>query len=308
MALRAADLRIAELSSRSHGIITARQLRVLGVSRDAVATRVARGTLHVVYPRIYAVGRSRLTQRATWVAAGLAAGEHGALSHCAAGAFLSIWRRRVATIDVTGCSGSQALRRDTRFHERHLAPHERMFVEGTYVTTIPVTLVDLCRYLKVEQVAAAISQAEFLNLLDPVELRAVMASTRRGRQKLEAALTLVGYGSVGTRSWLEDRFALLMTRAGMAVPPANIGARVRDGIIEVDRLIRELRLCLEVDGPAHERPAQIMLDAQRDARLMAAGYRVERFSWRDVQQRPEDVVGRLRILVELQRGEQLLAQ
>jgi very-short-patch-repair endonuclease len=48
--------------------------------------------------------------------------------------------------------------------------------------------------------------------------------------------------------------------------------------IEVDLHWPELKLCLEVDGPGHDRPRTQREDAERDQMLRAAGYEVMRAS------------------------------
>ena len=44
-----AEHRIAEIAGRQHGVITAAQLRSLGLDKHAIARRVRAGRLHVVW-------------------------------------------------------------------------------------------------------------------------------------------------------------------------------------------------------------------------------------------------------------------
>jgi very-short-patch-repair endonuclease len=50
------------------------------------------------------------------------------------------------------------------------------------------------------------------------------------------------------------------------------------------------RLCVEVDGPAHDEADQITHDAVRDAYLQERGIRVLRFSAAEVEQTPAAVI------------------
>jgi very-short-patch-repair endonuclease len=62
----------------------------------------------------------------------------------------------------------------------------------------------------------------------------------------------------------------------------------------VDFLWPEQRLIVETDGfGAHGTRRAFERDRQRDARLQAAGYRVLRFTWRQLLDEPEVVAARL---------------
>jgi very-short-patch-repair endonuclease len=54
-----------------------------------------------------------------------------------------------------------------------------------------------------------------------------------------------------------------------------------------------LRLVVEVDGPLHDTPDAAERDAIRDRRLQAAGYRVLRFSTKQIETDLDSVVARI---------------
>jgi very-short-patch-repair endonuclease len=55
---------------------------------------------------------------------------------------------------------------------------------------------------------------------------------------------------------------------------------------------------VEIDGWAyHTTPDQFRADRQRQNRLVAAGWRVLRFTWHDVTERPADVVATIATLL-----------
>src|SRR5436305_2401132 len=98
---RRLDRLIAELAGRQHGVVARWQLLRAGLGAGAVDLRVRRGRLHVIHRGVYAVGHSVLSLDGYRMAAVLAAGEGGVLSHrdaCAAYGILQSERRR---IDVT---------------------------------------------------------------------------------------------------------------------------------------------------------------------------------------------------------------
>ena len=63
------DVLIARLAARQWGVLSLRELRSCGLSRDAVETRVRNGHLHPLYRGVYAVGHANLKQEAAFLAA-----------------------------------------------------------------------------------------------------------------------------------------------------------------------------------------------------------------------------------------------
>ncbi|MFY9822098.1 MAG: DUF559 domain-containing protein [Thermoanaerobaculia bacterium] len=60
----------------------------------------------------------------------------------------------------------------------------------------------------------------------------------------------------------------------------------------------ELKLVLELDGSIHEEGSQISHDMNRDANLEALGFRVLRFTNRDVRDRLDALLGTIRRLYQ----------
>jgi hypothetical protein len=121
---------------------------------------------------------------------------------------------------------------------------------------------------------------------DAAASRAAMARAtgRRHLDVLERALAAHEAGSAGTRSAAEDRFLSAVTRAGLPEPRVNTP-------IEVDFHWPDLGLCVEVDGPGHDRPRTRRDDAIRDRALTATGRTVLRL---DADTPHDEVVSALR--------------
>jgi very-short-patch-repair endonuclease len=93
-----------------------------------------------------------------------------------------------------------------------------------------------------------------------------------------------------TRSEAERRLLELIRDARLPEPDAN--ARVV--AYEVDFLWREPKLIVEVDGYAfHSTRAAFERDRRRDGELQAAGYRVLRVTWRQLEDEPEALIAAL---------------
>ncbi len=98
-----------------------------------------------------------------------------------------------------------------------------------------------------------------------------------------------------TRSELERLFLSLCRRHRLPSPEVN--ARV-DGH-EVDFLWRDRSMIVETDGYRHHgNRAAFESDRARDAKLQALGYRVLRFTHRQVRDDRDAVVGSLRTLLQ----------
>ncbi len=122
-------------------------------------------------------------------------------------------------------------------------------------------------------------------------------SGARGVAKLRESLVRLGEGPRGrVRSRLEHRFAALLTRTDLPRPALNAVVDL-DGLrLEVDCLWRSQRLIVELDGArAHGTASARVNDRRRDRLLRAAGWRVERVNWREVEE-PEALIHHLRSL------------
>jgi very-short-patch-repair endonuclease len=200
--------------------------------------------------------------------------------HLAAAKLWEVWRRKVTGIDVIA-PRRRRQRAGIRVHSaRHLDPRDVTKHDGIPVTTVPRTLVDLSSVLTAPQLANVIHEAAFRNRFDLEATRRAMerANGRHELATLAAALDAHAHGSAGTRSALEDQYLAHVTRAGL--PDPHVNTKVAG--IEVDFHWPERKLCVEIDGPGHERPRTRTEDRARDAALRAAGHEVVRLTGDDL--------------------------
>jgi very-short-patch-repair endonuclease len=291
------DRAIGALAERQHGVVSRRQLLELGVDRGAILHRLKLARLRPVHRGIYTIGHRLLTQHGRWMAAVLAYGPHAVLSHRAAAA---LWDMRGGTrVEVTVPSGLQG-RDGIQVYRAKLPADERTTHRGIPTTTVPRTLLDLSAVVTKRHLRGALREAEHLRLSDPLSLHDLIARYPR-RPGLKAIKALLAEASVGVRiirSELEERFQDFLVRAGLPLPQTNV---VIEGY-EVDCVWPEQRLIVELDGHASHSPTHAFeLDRARDRRLEAAGWRVIRITWRQLEQESELVEADLRRL--LQPGE-----
>jgi hypothetical protein len=250
-------------------LITTAQLLAAGLSRSAISKRLD-GRLHLLYRGVYAVGHTRLSNEARWMAAVLAAGEGAVLSHLTAAVHWQIWRRRWDRIHVT-VPGQRRARPGFTIHRcRTLDPRDATTHHGIPITTPARTLVDLASTMTVHQLANVIHEAAFRKRFDPEATTQAMArAPGRTNHTLLAALQAHASGSAGTKSALEDRF--LEAWKG---PLPNVNTKVHG--IEVDLYWPDERLAVEIDGSGHDRPRTRDEDERRDEVLGRNGIRVVR--------------------------------
>ncbi len=282
------------MAARQKDLITHRQLLAAGLTRQAIAKRVASGFLHRRHRGVYSLGPAPLSREAQFLAAVLGAGEGSALSHMALAELRGFTRHRSLLIAVV----SPRLRtlEGVQVHRyRKLDPRDLTTFHGIPVTTVARMLVDLSDVLTPQELANVIHEAAFRGLFSELATRDAMARAngRRNLHVLEQALAIHAAGGAGFRSKAERAFHALIRPENPLVNTKLLGE-------EVDCHWPRERLVVEIDGPGHGRPRARRDDANRDRRLRAAGYTVLRFTERDVYERPEAVRARtLAVLASL---------
>jgi len=277
------DAAVADLAARQHGVVSRCQLTEAGLGPNAIGRRVRIGWLHRMHRGVYAVGHRPLTRDARWMGAVLAFGDDGALSHACATALWEIRSYNGVWIDITIPSrGGRARRERIRLHRSSTLKADDVTTHrGIPVTTIARTLLDVAATFAAPALARTVEQTEIRRLFDLKAIDETLARhpTHPGATKLARALALYRHDEL-TRSELEAAFRGLCDANAIARPLVN--HIVADK--EVDFFWPDQRLIVETDGrathftlPAYER------DRARDARLVTLGYRVLRFTERQVQ-------------------------
>ena len=160
-----ADVRLAALAARQHGIVTRRQLHVLGLDNSAILRRMKSARLHQLYRNVYAVGRTDLTSEGRFLSAVLAYGNHAVLSHRLGGRLWRILSGAWTRIDITVPTGGSRPRRGQIVVHRSSVPEEqRTTVDRIPVTTPARTIVDLADHSTRRELERAIDEATYLGL------------------------------------------------------------------------------------------------------------------------------------------------
>lgn len=285
------DVRLAGEAERQWGLVTYAQLRALGYSGQAIQRAERRGRLHRWHTGVYAVGHKALRREAYWLAAVLACGETAVLSHRSAAALWALRPSSRARVDVSVRVRRRPPRAIDVHHMRRLASREVTVRDGIPVTSVSRTLADLAGVLGRRDLERTLERAEALRVLDVPSLLASVAR-RPGAPAVRAIV--VAWQPTLTRSEFEVRMLRLVRRAGLPEPLVN--ARVGD--LEIDLLWPHHGLAAEADSlQFHLTRAAMERDRTRDAVLAPLGFRVLRFTDRQVSQRPHEVIAALRAVL-----------
>jgi very-short-patch-repair endonuclease len=217
------------------------------------------------------------------------------LSHRDAAALHAVRPSNGARIDVT-TSAERTSTAKVRVHGRRpLDAQDVTTVAGIRTTTVARTLVDLAEVLAMDGLAKALSEAERQWKLDVRAIDQALARTRgrhgRGHAQLRAALAEhAAHGARLTKSQLEDRFVALLEAQSLPRPCLN--AWIED--IEGDAVWPAAQLVVELDGwDSHKTRRAFQRDREKGNALLAAGWAVLRFTYRDVVRRPEEVAAQI---------------
>jgi very-short-patch-repair endonuclease len=254
---------IARLAGRQDGIVTRGQLDAAGVSRDAIKHRLTSGRLIALYRGVYAVGHEAISDLGRIRAALYAAGPLAVASHLTAAFLHKLIPSLPLAVEVTLRAGNRRPRPDLRIHRS--GDVETTRIDGIVVTTVRQTLEDLGWPERL------VGEALARRLLRPEDVPA----------DADAA---------PTHSELERRMRRLCSQAHLPEPTCQYPI----GPYRIDFAWPTHRLLVETDGySTHGHRQAFEADRARDAYLIAHGYTVLRFTWRQIERTPMIVAARL---------------
>jgi very-short-patch-repair endonuclease len=279
---------VRELLAAHDGVITRAQAMTAGLSSSAIGRLRSSGEWRAVATGVYVAGDHAVTDRARMRIACSSVGPGAAL-----GGLASVWWQgkvdrpptRPMVVAPRGrqgraVSGATVVHRD--LHDTDLVERHRL-----RVVALPLALLE----------AATVEDS--LDVLDralvrkQVSLEDVVAAHERypGRRGATAAGRILAAAAGGARSEAERLLHRLMRRSSIGGWDANGDAAgyVCDVVFEAARVV------VEVDGFAfHTDPDAFQRDREKRNVLVAAGWTVLHFTWRDLTERPGYVVASIR--------------
>jgi hypothetical protein len=180
------------------------------------------------------------------------------------------------------------------FHAAALAPEHVTRCWGALVTSVPRTVVDLARTLPFMDAVVVADSALRLGKVAKPELFLVADScgqwpgVARARRAIE-------FADERAESVLESCARVVFYEAGLEPPELQAEFRGDGFVFRGDFYWARHRTIAEADGMAkYEDPSRARDQIRRDRLLRDAGYKVVHFTWRELFETPETVVGRIR--------------
>jgi hypothetical protein len=298
-----ADAALARLASSQHGVVSAAQAGAVGLTLDNLRTRVGARLLVPVHRGVYRHAATPGSPKADLMAAVLACGGGAVASHRSAG---RLWRLRDVPRwrpEVTVCRTSCPMAPGIVVHRTDtLAPEDVAAVDGIPVTSVARSLLDLGALLPPPVLATTAEDACIRHLVTPLDLVATLERLGRPGRRGASALRTVVRGLVPPKdleSRLEHDLLRLIRASGAPPPVAQLDALVGGGRrVTFDFAWPDRRIAIEADGRRwHATSRDFERDLARHNAVQAAGWRLYRYGWADVHQRPDrtraDIAGAL---------------
>ena len=253
------------LAEAQGGHVTHRQLIALGLSRHAIAHRLARGALIRICRGVYAVGHLPTNPIDRAHGALLICGPRSTLSHGSAASLWGIWSDWRYPLELTVANDRRppGLR---VHHSRTLTRADITLQRGLAVTTPARTILDLAPRLSDRRLLRVINDLRLRNLVTVGALRRLTERlpARPGASRIRAVIDAAH--AEPTRSSFEDDWVRFARRHRLPAHEMNVhvcGHRV-------DVLFLPNRLIVELDGwDTHRTKQAFAHDRKRDAEILA---------------------------------------
>ena len=292
------ELEVARIAGRQRSLIQRRQLLAAGISRSTIQRRLETKRLFATGHRtVYLVGRPTFEPLGPETAAILHFGGEAVISHRSAALLWGMLdsgsaRGAIGGVSVTIVGRSAHSRPELQVHrisDLDLADLRRY--RGLPVTSPARTLLDNAATLSSLELENALAECRRRNLVRDNQIRAAMERAP-GRAGIERLRKLIDNSTdpARTRSGMERTLIHLVRAAGLPEPVANLTVCGH----MVDLIWPAQKLVVEFDGwETHGTRAAFETDRRRDQRLVAAGYRVIRITYRQLTDEPYAVIARL---------------
>jgi very-short-patch-repair endonuclease len=300
----AADSQLAERACAQHGLISRAQALEAGLNDQNLVDRLRAGDLLLVAPGVYRYRGVAESWRGDVMAACLFAGPAAFASHSTAAVLHRLDGFAPGRVELTIPRGARHHLDDVRVRRPRLgvSAAERTVIDGIPTTTIERTLIDVARVrgLRRGEIVLDGAQRDGTAHVDAV---AGLADRIRGRGRTRIGkysdLVHARLGSSQPTTALERKFLALIEDSTLPRPECQVRMLLSDGrAVVADFVFPTSMVVVEVDGRVgHAGDLDRQRDAERDSLLQLSGFRVLRFTYRDVDERPGWIVATVRSAV-----------
>jgi hypothetical protein len=269
-------------------VLTARQLRNGGLSKDLLRSQVRQGNWQRPYRGVYATFSGDLPRKAQLWAAVLAAGTDAMLSHQSAAEAGGLADTPARLIHVTVPKTRRVSRlRGVSIHYSTRACEARHPQLLPPQTVIEETVLDLVAEAQtVDDAVAWVTRALGRRLTDQADLLTALGSRSRIRWRAQLE-ELLHPDAAGLQSVLEYRYHRDVEEPH-GLPAGTRQAQFRVGSRKAfrDRFYEDYLTVVELDGRGTHTPDRRWDDIRRDNATSAAGILTLRYGWLEVTRQP----------------------
>lgn len=210
---------------------------------------------------------------------------------------LDLMKRHSANIvTLTRPPASRASARETAdviFHAAALPQEHVTRANGTAVTTVARTVIDLARTLSFMEAVVVADCA--LRTGTPKEGLTRIVDVCQRWPGIDQARRVVAFSNSLAESVLESCARVVFDRFDLDTPQLQVTLHGPAFSFRVDFLWEKHKTIVEADGlTKYSTKADILAQFRRDRLLRDAGYKVVHFTWRELFETPEVVVARIR--------------
>jgi very-short-patch-repair endonuclease len=282
------------VARRQLNLITTQQLLAAGVTETMITVRRRRALLHRVHRGVYLFGTDVMLPAAPELAAVLACGEDALAGRRSALSLLAVIPQWHGAVEIT--LSRSVKRSGISVHRVTRLEHvDRDTHRGVPIVSPALALLEFAAVATGDELERAIAEAYALKLVNEPALRNVLNRYPgiAGVVALRAELDRVG-GPQLTKREAARRMKLLIRHAGL--PPPRTEVRLAGFV--ADFFWAQFRLIVEADGyQYHGHRYAFERDRKRDQAHIAAGYKVLRFTWRQLTEEPYRVIGVIAIAI-----------
>lgn len=295
------DHELSEVAARQHSVFTVEQAEESGLTRRGVEHRVERGVYKRLYPTVFALAGTPNTWHRATMAAVLSVGSPAAASHLSAAFLWGMLNSSGPRIHIVTRRWERRHRPDFRLHESlDLVDTDIVAVSGIPTTSAVRTIVDLGAVApqRVERAMEAGITANSVTL-HGIE-RFVVRVARRGRRGVGVVRPLLEarrQWDGATASDLEDLYRAVLDRWAVPIGIAQYQVHSPAGVLmsRPDFAYPERLLAVELDSEGYHMDRMAFRnDRRKQNQLELLGWRVLRYTWWDLVNRPAEVAAEVR--------------
>jgi hypothetical protein len=294
------------LAAARGGVFTSFEAAFASYSPAQIRTRVSRGEWRVLRRGYYCFASGPLApctpldEHRLQTIAVLTSCPGAAASHRTAASLYDLPllgftdTRTHATYDPTSMR-TPSYRRDVNMHAATLADDDVWDRGGLRVTRPARTVIDLARWVDLVAGVAAADAALGRGMVTRGDLDRVLQTQERWPLVAKAA-AVVALSDAAAESPLESFGRVVMVQRGVRDLVSQVDVHDAAGFVgRADFGVRGTRCLIEADGMLkYDAPEALRQEKVRQERLERAGFFVVRFTWADLERRPDDVVERVK--------------